>query len=97
MCSRTLKFFIPEKKSLNIFSQLEAAYVARRLQPRKLTSLVGKLQSCSLALGPVVRLMTRNFYRFICQVVEENSWSYFSFVPEEVKVENLFRFRIWPT
>ena len=85
-----MKFFIPEKKFLSIFSQLEAALIARRMQPRKLASLVGKIQSCALALGPVVRLKTRNLYRFICQVVDDYSWSFFTPVTEEVKVELLF-------
>ena len=75
VCSITPKFYIPEKKFLNICSLLEEAFFARKLQPRQLARLVGKLQSCSLAVGPVVRLMTRELYQFICKVVEEYSWS----------------------
>ena len=82
VCSVTSKFYIPVL--------LERSFYAKRLSPRQLARLVGKLQSCSLAVGPVVRLVTRELYRFICKVAEDFSWSYFHAVPEEVKSEVLF-------
>ena len=93
VCSTTSKFYIPEKKFSSLCHLLEEAFFAPRLQPRWLASLVGKLQSCSRAVGPVVRLMTRAMYRFICSTVDAFSWSYFARVPEEVKEEVLFWWR----
>ena len=55
-----------------------------------LSSLVGKIQSCYRALGPVVRLMTRRSYHWICEVVDKFSWDYWQYLCPEVLEELVF-------
>ena len=52
--------------------------------------MVGLLQSCAQALGPVVRLMTRSLYSFIVENVEKFSWSFFTPLSDEARTELLF-------
>ena len=68
VCSIERKFFIPEKKLTRLLGALDSLLNQRLVSVRKLASGVGLLQSCALALGPVVRLMTRRLYSFIAEM-----------------------------
>ena len=84
ICGETLKFYIPEKKLGVIVKLCCDAIRARRRTPRLLSSLIGKIQSCYRALGPVVRLMTRRSYHWLCGVVDLHSWDYWDLLSPEV-------------
>ena len=90
VCSRSMMFFIPEKKLEAILGHLDSFVKGKKTSPRCLARLVGKIQSCHRALGPVVRHMTRNIYRFICSNVENFAWDYFLPIDSEVRDELLF-------
>ena len=90
ICSESMKFHIPEGKLTKLEEILDNAIRAKRRTPRMLSSLVGKVQSCYRALGPVVRLMTRKSYRWICERVDSTSWDYWSDLSPEVVEELVF-------
>ena len=56
------EFSVPEHKLVKLKSQLEEALKSRLIPARSLASLIGKIMSISLALGPVTRLMTCSLY-----------------------------------
>ena len=64
ICSESLKFFINEVKLNKLEEILDETICVKRRTPHMLSSLVGKIQSCYRALGPVVRPMTRRSYRW---------------------------------
>ena len=55
-------FSVPEHKLAKLKSQLQEASKSQVMQARLLASLIGRIMSMSLALGPVTRLMTRSLY-----------------------------------
>ena len=59
------EFMVPENKIWVLNSQLREVIKAGRVTARQLASVVGKLISMSLALGPVTRLMTRSLYAIL--------------------------------
>ena len=56
------EFSVPDHKLVKLKSQLQEALGLQLMPARKLASLIGKIMSMSLALGPVTRLMTRSLY-----------------------------------
>ena len=56
------EFLVPDRKLVKLRSQLQEALELQLMPARKLASLIGKIISMSLALGPVTRLMTRSLY-----------------------------------
>ena len=56
------EFSVPASKIDALKSRLLEVKNAKCIPARKLASLIGKIISMSLALGPVARLMTRNLY-----------------------------------
>ena len=61
-----------------------------------MASLVGKIQSCQRALGPVTRLMTRKSYHWICQVVDSFNWDYWqNLTPEVLEELKFWRDNLW--
>ena len=56
---------VPEAKLNNLLSQVAQAVDSRSLQARVLASLIGKIISMSIAIGPVARLMTKNLYAIL--------------------------------
>ena len=54
--------FVPTEKVERLKSQLGQVQDASTLKARDLASIIGKLISMSLAIGPVARLMTRSLY-----------------------------------
>ena len=92
VCSVTQKFYIPEKKIVRILSMLDSLLSARRICLRALASLVGLLQSCGRALGPVVRLRTRRTYGFLMENVTKFCWGYHLALHEDCREELNFWF-----
>ena len=60
--SVSMKFEIPEDKLSNLIEKAKTLLSKRRVQVKQLASWVGLLQSCSLAVGPVVNIMCRSLY-----------------------------------
>ena len=61
------EFSVPTNKLDALKSQLHAVAEAPTVPARQLASMVGKIMSMSLALGPVTRMMTRNLYLVLNQ------------------------------
>ena len=90
ICGQELKFFIPEAKLNKLVEILIETIKAKRRTARMMASLVGKIQSCYRALGPVTRFMTRRSYQWICQMVDSFSWDYWQNLTPEVIDELTF-------
>ena len=58
-------FFVPSEKLESLKSSIKAAYPLTRVPARSLASIVGKIVSMSLAIGPVSHLRTRQLYQAI--------------------------------
>ena len=56
------EFTVPEHKLVKLKSHLQEALRSQVMPARMLASLIGRIMSMSLALGPVTRLMTRSLY-----------------------------------
>ena len=56
------EFSDPDHKLVKLRSQLQEALGIQLMPARKFASLIGKIISMFLALGPVTRLMTRSLY-----------------------------------
>ena len=84
ICGQSLPFLIPESKIQKLTDILSETIRARRRTARMLSSLIGKIQSCYRALGPVTRLMTRRSYHWICQMVDNFLWDYWQWLTPEV-------------
>ncbi len=69
-------FRIPEERREKIMGQLQEAMEAKRegkkMAARELASMVGRIMSCYIALGPVTRIFTRELYACL---EERDSWS----------------------
>ena len=87
ICSVTMKFYIPEKKIISLLAKADSLLSCHKVQLRVLASFIGLLQSCSRALGPIVRLMTRNLYGFLMSNVQSSSWNFFVALDENVVFE----------
>ena len=59
------EFIVPAHKISSLSSQLLEVSEARSLTARQLASIVGKIISMSLALGPVTHLMTCSLYAIL--------------------------------
>ena len=66
---------VPEEKISSLKAQLRKAADTQGLSARQLASIIGKIISMSLAIGPISQLMTRNMYAMLnkrdywCQVL----------------------------
>jgi len=56
---------VPQGKLESLHAQLESTRKYKGLHAKRLASLIGKLISMSLAIGPVTRLMTRSMYSLL--------------------------------
>ena len=54
-------FHVPDDKLDNLKANITKAFLQRKVQVRMLASIVGKVISMGLALGPITRLRTRAF------------------------------------
>ena len=90
ICSATRKFFIPEEKLLRIIEELESLLITRRVKLRNIARVLGLLQSCSRALGNVIRIRSRNLYRWLNEHLENSSYNYHFALSELEKEEIAF-------
>ena len=90
ICCEQRMFFIPEKMMSDILEMLVKYLRFHKMSARHLAKVVGKIQSCWRALGPVVRIMTRSCYRFICQSVDSYAWDYFQPLSAKARSELVF-------
>ena len=86
-CSVKLMFFIPEKKIVKLLSAMDSLLSRKKVKLRELASILGLLQSCARALGPVVRLRTKCSYLFLMFNVNQFSWNYFMALSDDVVEE----------
>ena len=88
ICFSTMKFFIPKKKLEKLLLQLAAAVNAPpHFKVRSVASTIGLLMSCSRALGPVTRIMSRNNYAWINLALQETIWDGFAAYTSECRKE----------
>ena len=59
------QIYVPTEKVEQLYSHLELALESPTLKAKKLASIIGKLISMSLAVGPVAHLMTRSLYAIL--------------------------------
>ena len=80
-------FYIPEQKMESLKSAITNAYPFTRVSVKQLASIVGRIISMNLAIGPVSRLRTRALYAAI-----NSRWSWCDKVtiPEDAREELLF-------
>lgn len=91
ICSKSMKFFIPEKKMERLMSKLKSAVSGPpHLRVRMIASTLGLLMSCSRALGPVSRLMTRFNYAWIHSSLRFTDWDGFSAYTAVCRKELMF-------
>ena len=63
--TRELTFTIPQEKIAKLLEDITSYLNQDFLTPKQLSKVAGQLSSMHLAIGPIVRLFTRNMYRFI--------------------------------
>ena len=86
-----MKFFIPVAKLEKIKSKIDDLLKSgSKVWVRKLASVVGLLQSCARALGPIVRFRTRSSYAAISSAVQSHGWDGFLFLSKECLEELTF-------
>ena len=81
---------MPEEKIDGLKSLRKQAYMQSRVPVKRLASIVGKMTSMSLAIGPVSRLRTRALYTTINS---RRSWCDSVSLPQNAKEELEFWFR----
>ena len=88
-CSVSMKYFIPSVKLVNLKELISEVLSCKRVHIKVLAKLLGKLQFCERALGPVVRLLSRSSYYLIAKA---SSWNSFLTLSESAKMEFLYLF-----
>ena len=78
---------VPKTKLDALYKQLEEAAKRETIQARCLASIIGKIISMSLGLGPVARLQTRSMYAVLNS---RQSWCQFLRISHETKMELRF-------
>ena len=74
---------------MKITEKLKTLLEVRRVKLRDIARVLGLLQSCSRALGNVVRIKTRNLYRWLNERLENSSYNY-HFCLSEVEKDEVF-------
>ena len=74
---------VPDNKISALYKQLEEAVQRETIPARYLASIIGKMISMSLALGPVARLQTRSLYA----VLNSRTWCQSLIITHEAKME----------
>ena len=88
ICSVTKKFYIPEEKLVRIIEELESLLMTRRIKLRNMARILGLLQSCSRALGNVVKIRSRNLYRWLNELLVNSSYNH-HFPLSEIEKEEI--------
>ena len=79
-------FHVPKEKIDGLISLIKQVYMQSRVPVKRLASIVGKIISMSLAIGPVSRLRTRALYTVINS---RRSWCDSVSLPQNTKEELL--------
>ena len=82
--STKLSFFVPVGKRALILDQIQRVLMADFVPVRSLASLYGQLIAVSLAIGPVIRMLTRFGFAVINSA---SSWNQLVFVSYKCKLE----------
>ena len=96
------EFKVPENKLKKLKSQLHKVDSVQSVSARSLASLIGKIMSMALALGPVTRLMTRSLYAVLnsrtawCQRLELTAEAAVELKFWLHEIEKFNGQRIWP-
>lgn len=72
--TRHLRYFIPDSKLCDIELTIDRLLARQRARVKEVASLYGKLASCRLATGPIIRLLTRDGQRTISDTVASAGW-----------------------
>ena len=80
-------FHVPDEKIDRLRCSIPSLLHPSKVHIRVIASVVGKIMSMSLALGPVARLHTRAWYADINQCV---SWHVFAALSDESRAELVF-------
>ena len=86
--TQDLTFRVPDKKIDRLKSKISALLLSHRTTAKQLASVAGTINSMSLAIGPMVQMMTRSMYS---QVSAAPSW-YTSF---DLSDESLSELSFW--
>ena len=81
------QIFVPTEKVKRLKSQLVQVQDSPTLKARDLASIIGKLISMSLAVGPIARLMTRSLYAVLSS---RHFWCQSLSITQEARQEVLF-------
>ena len=81
---RELTFTIPQEKIAKLLEDITTYLNQDFLTPKQLSKVAGQLSSMHLEIGPLVRLSTRNMYRFIEKRI---SWFEQKLISKNVKEE----------
>ena len=95
VCTITKKFFIPDYKIESIKNKISFLLSVKKVYARTFASLIGLLQSCYKALGPIVRLKTRSLYLILAKYVSKFGWDgYVKFSDEASEELNFWQLNI---
>ena len=91
VCTVSLKFFISDLKMTKLVEKISSAVnAAPHIEVRTIASILGLLMSCSRALGPMTRIMTRTNYAWIQSSLELCGWDGLAAYPSNCRKEFLF-------
>ena len=69
--TNTMKYYVPDNKSLSICNLIKEIISKPRIHVKILAKLMGKMQFCFKAFGPVIKLLSRSSYYAISKA---KSW-----------------------
>ena len=87
-----MKYFVPQNKSLNICQLIKDIVCKTSVHVKVLARLMGKLQFCFKAFGPVVKLLSRSSYHAISKA---KSWRSLVSVSDQMVKELSFLLEHW--
>ena len=66
-----MAFTVPSEKINKLLADIKIILIKNFLTPKQLAKITGQLSSMHLAIGPLVRLFTRNMYH---EIENRTSW-----------------------
>ena len=79
-----MTFTIPSEKINKLLAVIKNILMQNVLTPKQLAKITGQLSSMQLAIGPLVRLFTRNMYH---EIENRTSWYEPKIISKETKAE----------
>ena len=77
-----MTFTVPSEKTKKLLADIKNVLMQNVLTPKRLTKITGQLPSMHLAIGPLVRLFTRNMYH---EIENRTSWCEPKIISKEKK------------